>query len=793
MLDATYKVTTKAVIYLFGRTEDGKRIIVKDNFEPYFWVLAMPGQDPTPALEQLTLAKGKVVRVERVKKKLNEHEIDALKVFVDLPQNVPSLREACRKLPEVRDVLEADILFVRRYLIDKGLTPFTLIEADCEPTTESARAEVFEATEVRQVSDETLAKPKIIALDIETYNPQGRRSLPEQHPIVMLALYGEGLKKVLTWKKVEGAECLDSESEMLERAKKIIDDYEPDIITTYFGDGFDLPYLKTRADKYKIKLDLSWEFSELKIGGRDTTVAEFTGLTHLDVLPFVRRVMSKGMQTDSYTLDNVAKELLGEEKKKVDIERLADHWDKNDPSLAEFAKYNLHDAKLTHDLLLKILPNMIEIVKLVGILPSDATRMSFSQLVEWFIIRQASLANELVPNRPGRRDQAKREAMRFKGAIVIEPKPGMYEDIAVFDYRSLYPSIIASHNISPGMLNCSCCEGKDMVPDTQMWFCKRRRGFLARIIEDIITHRARIKKLLKENKDPLLVARSEGLKVLANAFYGYLGFAPARWYCFECGQATTAWARFHIQEVVRMANDAGFKVLYGDTDSAFLQLNGKTREEAAMFADKVNSTLPGLMELELESFFTAGMFVSTKTTEAGAKKRYALIDDNGKLKIRGFEVVRRNVSPVARRVQREVLVTILKDKDVAKAQRIVMDAVEALRKNALPIEDVVIKTALTRNIDQYEAKGPHVAAAERMRDSGVPVGQGTRIEYIITKRKGLIRDRVRLPQESTQDDYDGEYYADHQVLPAVERIFEVMGVDIHAATTPKNQSTLGSF
>lgn len=809
LLDATYKVTAgKAAVYLYGRTADGQQLCVKDaTFEPYFFVLPKHGKDPTQELESLAIGDAKVVRVERVKKNFIEKEMSVLKVIVDLPSSVPALRDHCARMPGVQHVLEADILFVRRYLIDKKLIPLTLIEAECEPVTERSRVQIFEAQDVHQAAEDALTTPKILAIDIETYNPHGKGVDAANDPIIMIGLYGPGLQKVITWKRIKDApaftEIVDSEEAMLERMKQTILDFKPDILAGYYSDGFDLPYIKTRCDKHKIALDLSWDHSEMKLGKGERNQCQFNGLVHIDVLSFIRMVIGRSMETDSFSLDAVSEELLGEHKVKVDIEKLAEHWDANDPILAHFCDYNLHDAKLTHDLLVKVLPNLVEMVRIIGVPVWDVSRMSFSQLVEWYIIRQAFAANELAPNRPDRREQEARMLKRFKGAFVFEPKPGLYKDIAVFDYRSLYPSIIASHNISPGMLNCACCEGKNIVPESDpskpVWFCTKRKGFLSRIIEDIVSRRGRIKQMLKTAKDPLLAARSEGLKVLANSFYGYLGFAMARWYCFECGEATTAWARYHIHDVMDKAEKAGLKVVYGDTDSCFVLRNGKTKKEALEFLETVNESLPGMMELELENFYPAGLFVASKTSETGAKKRYALIDEKGSLKIRGFEVVRRNVSDIARNTQESVLKIILGEGDFKRAQALVTDVVSLLRSNQAPLADVIISTAITKEIGQYESVGPHVAAAKRMKERGVAVGAGTRVAYVVVKGKEkAVRDRVRLVDEARQDSYDGEYYINNQVIPAVEKIFEVIGVDIDKATSgtapaSKQQSTLGSF
>jgi len=793
LADITYRIVgKKGVLQLYGRTSDGKKIAVHDeNFEPYFYV--NPGE--TKLLGLKTIDKGieySIVRVEEVKKNVNEKEQKLLKVFVNLPPGVAIIKDLVR--PLVKECYEYDIKFVRRYLIDKGLQPMTLLEADG-----TWDKNIFKAKSVKQAGDDTL-NSKILAVDIETYNPLGKRVLPEKHPVIMIALYGETFRKVITWKKIDTKEkyieFVPSEADLLEKFKDLIKEQEPDILTGYFSDGFDLPYLKTRADKYKIKLDIGVDGSEMKISGRGQTTAQITGIVHVDIYKFIKKIIGRSMETDVFTLDAVSKELLGEQKVPVNLDQLADAWDKNLPSLEEYAKYNLQDTKLTYDLCVKVLPNMIEFVKIIGLPLWDINRMSFSQLVEWFIIKQAPVYDEIVLNRPTYHQQQGRMAARFKGALVFEPKPGLYDNIVVFDYRSLYPSIIASHNISPGKMNCSCC-GKKKVPleGQNLWFCEKKPGFLSSVIEDLIKRRARIKEELKKatKKDPLLSARSDALKVLANSFYGYMGFAPARWYCFECGNSVTAYGRYYITKVIQSAQKEMFTVLYSDTDSVFLVLGRKTKADAMKFVEKINKDLPGWMELEYENFYDRGIFVAVKTKDTGAKKKYAMIDSKGNLKIRGFETVRRNTAFIAKDVQKTVLQIILGEGDKKKAMKLVKSVVEDLRANKVPIEKMVIWTQLTREVGEYAAIGPHVAAAKRMKERGMDVGPGDIVKYVVTRGKGKIRDRVKLEDEVKQDEYDPDYYIDHQIIPAVEKIFAVLGIKADDLTGKGTQSTLGGF
>lgn len=811
VLDATYKLRDgKAQIYLYCRTVDGKQIVVLDaTTNPYFYAI------PTNSLLKEKL-KGfgtndmHVTQTQDESKLYHGKDITALKVFTNIPGAVPTISSQIAIWEETSSVHENDILFVRRYLIDKGIYPCSLVEVKGDWSLEQSRAPVLVALNVTPLGTATYDHPKILAVDIETYQEEGKGVDFVHNPILMIALYTKGFERVITWKRFDGAgqyvEFVESEDDMLRHFREHIINLAPDILTGYYSDGFDLPYIKARADKYGIKMDLSMDYSELHVLGKNRSEAQISGLVHLDILSFIRRVISRTMETDVFTLDAVASELLGERKKSVDLSKLSDHWDAASVQLASFAEYNLHDARLTFQLTELVLPNILELVKISGLLIFDASRQSISQLIEAFIFRQAHEQNMLSYNKPQYQESSRRMSQRAKGAFVLEPTPGLYEHIVVFDFRSLYPSIIVTHNISPETLNCACCEETQKAPvqGVSYWFCEKKRGFIPAILDDLILRRNRVKEILKEqqSKDPLLAARSEALKWLANSFYGYLGFAQSRWYSLECVESITGYGRTYITQVIHKAKERSFFVLYSDTDSIFLQLGKHTKEDAIRFLEEINYSLPGMIELDYENYYPAGLFVSTKGVEIseaedekGAKKKYALIDEKGFIKIRGFETVRRNTSVIARDVQRLVFEYVLRDRDSRKAVEYVRQIIDNMRKNTIPSDKAVISTMLTKDIKNYQTIGPHVAAAQRMQDKGYAVGAGTLVKYIIVKGqiKDKIRDRVRLPQEVTSNEYDSSYYIENQILPAVERIFNVLGYSAEDILGEVSQKTLGKF
>ncbi len=797
-VDVSYKVIDGVpVIHIYGRAADGSQVcVIDDSFEPYFWVL----NSTKEAVEAISVIRGnsetRVKRVEAHEKQFLGKPVSALKVFAYFPGDVPALREAASSIGKV---LEADILFPRRYLIDRGIIPLSLCEAEGVFVQGlKSRVPVFRAERIVQ-SGEEISGIKVLSVDIETHSPFGSAIVPDEQPIIMLALAGENLKKVVTWKRfktdLDYVEFVESELELIERFKQIVAENMPDVISGYFSDGFDLPYLNTRAGKYKIPLDIGLDYSPVKISGRQVTSAEIAGIVHLDIFNFVKKIFGRSMETVSYDLNSVASEVLSEGKDIVDLSGLYSAWSNND-GLESFCKYNLQDAVLTYKLSLKLLPNLVELVRVVGLSLYDISRMSFSQLVEWYLIREARMFNELVPNRPEYVESRQRIESTYEGAYVFEPVPGLYKDISIFDFRSLYPTIISAHNISPDTMNCVCCASEENVPGfAGIWFCRKRKGFIPTVIESVIKRRMRIKEIMKSAEDKrLLEARQEALKTIANSMYGYLGFFGARWYSIECARSITAYGRNYITEVIRKADDAGFKVLYSDTDSIFLSLQGKQKADAVNFVDEINKSLPGLMELDFQGFYLSGLFVGTKDNKGyGAKKRYALVSSDGSIKIRGFEMVRRNLSMISKEVQEKVLELILKGNDVEGALHYVKETIAKIRLAEIPLEKMIINTQLQKEVGSYDSISPHVAVAQRMKRLGLGVGIGTVISYVVVAGRDRIRDRAKLPSEVKNNEYDPEYYIYNQVIPSVEKIFDVFGIDILGEIEPKTQSKLDKF
>jgi len=612
----------------------------------------------------------------------------------------------------------------------------------------------------------------------------------------MIAFKGEEFSKVITWKdtKSKNAEVVKNEEELIERFIEVIKDYKPDYITGYFTDGFDFPYIKLRADEYGIKLDLGIDGSPVMIKKERSgfSSVKIKGIPHLDMYRFISRIMGGGLRIDTFNLNTVAQEILGEKKLDFDLGDISEVWDGG--NIKELVEYNLRDAELAYKLCRELLPNLNEISKLVGMQIYEVCRATYGSLVENYLIKRAKDFNEIIPNRPKYNDIIERRNETYEGAFVMEPKPGFYEKIVVFDFKSLYPSLIVTKNISPSTLNN---KKGNKTPEVEIKGKKRhyyfdtKESFIPSVVKDIILKRNEIKKKLKEKKDSALSGRSYALKTVANSIYGYLGFFGSRYHSMECAASITAWARYYIQNVIKKAEKEKFDVIFSDTDSVGIYMNKKTEKETLDFLKRTNDNLPGVMELELENFYEYGLFVSKKgETTGGAKKKYALVDKKGDIKIIGFETVRGDWSLIARETQKKVIEIILKENSFEKALRYVRNIIKNIQEEEVDMKKLIIRNQLSMNLERYKNIGPHVAVAKLMKERGVNIMEGSIINFIISSGKGLIRDRAKIPKEAK--DYDKEYYINNQIIPCVEKIFEIKGYTKQDLLS-KEQSKLGDF
>ncbi|MBM3303956.1 MAG: hypothetical protein FJY76_02575 [Candidatus Aenigmarchaeota archaeon] len=751
----------KPAVRLWGRTRQGRSILVLDRgFQPYFYVhYEGNGNELRQKIMKLEVDGERPMAVELIERKILGRPAKLLKVVAQKPASVPKFRDLLKEWKDIREEYEYAIPFHKRYLIDRKLRPLGWAEAEGRNVKYKADVDVvMEANDVKPAGDEVADAGLFRVLSFAV----GMKA--DRLESVSLAGSG-GFRKTIS----------GSEKQVVGGFVSAVKAFNPDFIAGYDSDRHDFVKLNAKAMENRTELALGRDGSRLVFARRGYySSAEVAGRPHMDLYNFVDNILSPSMSAELLTLESVAEELAGENK--------------------------LKGAELVLKLAEQLLPQIFEISNLVGQDPFDASRMAYSQLVESLLMREAYESGEVILNRPKSDEIARRvRAPSYEGGYVHQPKQGLHENIALFDFASLYPSITITHNISPETLDCDdgCRDiAKAHVPELDHYFCTKKRGFIPRVLQNLVLKRSELKARMRKLKPGSaqyrqLYNRQYAMKIIANASYGYYGYAGSRWYSRIAAECITAWGRHYIKKVIELAQQMGYDVIYGDTDSLFLKV--KNDVDAKKFLMKANSVLPGVMEMDLQGIYKAGIFVPTKAGIA-AKKRYALLDSKGSLTIRGFEKVRRDWSVIAKDTQEAVLRFVLKDKSPAKAADAVRKSIARLEKGHARIPELVIYTQLTKPLSTYEQIGPHVAAARKMEKAGIAVGEGTNIAYVIAKGEGSISDRAE-PAEAAHD-YDPDYYVNNQVIPAALRVLSIFGYDeesLKGAGQVSGQPSLASF
>ena len=635
LLDIDYiTYDEKPVVRLFGKVTGDKSndlIALDDSFVPYLYIL--PSNDIDKCiidLEELEKEEElEFTKLEKVTKKDFQVPTEFIKISFNHPQDVPKYRDKIWDLDSVKQLREHDIPFYRRYLIDNALVPMAELELEGELLDsfetidgDDESLEILKLNVPPKTSSTDFQQFRMMSFDLEVRNPHGMPN-PDEDEIIMIGIDSNvGVRKVISTKGDEFEndpemyfiEKVDSEKEMIESFIKTVKENNIDIIIGYNSDVFDFPYLKDRAKIWGLDLDLGVDGSSIKFIRRGfNNAATFKGLLHVDLYLVMRRYMS----LDRYTLERVYFEFFGEEKIEVPGDRIYEFWDNGGKELKNLFKYSLDDVVSTLKIAQETLPLNLELTRIVGQPFVDVTRMATGQQAEWYLVRKAYEVDEVVPNKPNLTQKNIKERGSNSGGYVKEPEIGLHENLVQFDFKSLYPTLIISKNISPDVLvkdsvsyNSKFEDFEDyetgydeidnqreeelssqmdndedyyISPEHFFKFKKEPQGFIPSALEDILNERFAVKKRMKETEDPVLRksldVQQQALKRLANTMYGVYGFLRFRWYSFECAQSITAWGRQHIKKAMKEAEAYGFKAIYADTDGFYAKYVPEMRKE----------------------------------------------------------------------------------------------------------------------------------------------------------------------------------------------------------------------
>jgi DNA polymerase I len=780
LIDVKYDGKAELAYLKLFNPEDGKvyRWYDNTNHLPYL-ITTMKKTD----IEKLLQNEKEFVGCEITKKLnlLSSKDLTLTKVLATNPLAIGGRDDSYRE--RISPSFEANIRYHLNYIYDEQLIPGLYYEIE---NGNLKRVEPIISEEVRQsiISLFQGQKPEILKLveqymplffapildikrcsvDIELHSEKDKIPSPHaaEEEVISIGIsdnQGETTVYVLNKEKKPLDKTktqrkfieFDNEKELLEAVFRKISEYP--IVITFNGDNFDFLYLDNRAKKLEIDRKL---IPFVRTRTQDVYLASGA---HIDLYRFFRqpamRIYAFGGAYDRVTLDELGKTLLGKEKLK--LEKFI--WDLD---LEELIEYNARDSEITLELTTFNNNQAIELIFMLSRITKmpidDFTRSSVSIWIQNWMYNEHRLRNYLIPRREDilrLKGDTSTEAIikgkKYQGAIVISPQVGIWWDVHVLDFASLYPSLIKTRNLSYETINCSHAEcKKNKIPETNHWICNQQVGIssmLVGFIRDIRVYwfkdRAKDQKLSESERNLSDVIQSS-LKVLLNASYGVFGSDNFALYCPPVAESTAALAREAISKTKLYCEEKlGLRVLYGDTDSIFV----------------LQPTQDNIDELERWSLDTFQIELSTDYVFrycglSDRKKNYFGITTKGNPIVKGLMGKKKNTPELAKKPFEDALdilskVQNLEELEEAKKKiiKIIQIQNQKISKKEFKLEDLAIRVTLSKKLNKYDSWTQPLQAAVQLIlafPDGEKPTEGSLISFIKTKSFKVQTQSIQL-------------------------------------------------
>ncbi|MCS5556194.1 MAG: hypothetical protein NZ778_06800, partial [Arenicellales bacterium] len=751
----------------------------------------------------------------------------------------------------------ADILFERRLLLDYDLGPHISacgevlwagerapVEARDESTTDRATAAariaevggagLYPVDMVLSCTVDDLSITEPFRTPFVTFSFDLETSIQSNRILCAAAVIDRGGER--TEHTFQG-----EEGDIMEGLTKLLRSEDPDIITGYNIDNFDLPRMEERADvlagrsRMEAAALYGWgrvpklqsENRRLLPSRQQNRVWRIPGRIPLDAWWQARQTLRPQRETLRYVSKLLWPEDEDKHKLDIDASQMDREWAERPEEVLE---YCVRDTVLPLDILdrLQSVARKEALASVSLTTVETASSGTTSQWLDSLVIRLADRRNVSVPTTnsgPRRRDQ-------ITGGYVHEVDAGLEPWVVVLDFKSMYPSIMIANNICSTTLlrDGSVDDSHSVSPITETRYLSKedRLGLVPQLLEQLMQSR-------EVHKAALSAARESGdeaeaflqdqlqyaVKILMNSFYGVFASSFYRFTHPDLGASITEWARHNIREIIAHVEKDGHEVVYSDTDSIFVKapvdkespINKppedspihaeweRAKAETLRFGESLASefTKEGA-ELELETALSA--FFSH-----GAKKRYVgrVVWPREEMLIRGYEVRRTDSFALLTRTMTEMFEMILDGEEWAAVEmtKSVIDDVKARRVDAA---DLVIsrscKGTLRRDgtVDFSKVYNnpnglPYVRAAKKRIERDLPFTPGMKVGYIVTNAKNSPMDvEPWLVDEIGEDPprYDPEYYA-RRLATALGRITEAFGWGDTELMSGSRQQTLFDF
>ncbi len=687
-----------------------------------------------------------------------------------------SHRQARRAADLLRDnglnPLEADINPAERFLMERFITGSVLLQGEAR---KRGSYIVLNNPKIKSA----FYKPalRVVSFDIET-SMEGLQ-------LFSIAVHGQGGGEAVSrvFMCGEGAdqdfvETCDSQQQLLQAFLDWVDDYDPDVLIGWNVVNFDTWYLQRVAQYTKKRLTLGRDGREVHWRDLDDDglrkAVQMPGRVILDGIELLRAAFYR---FESFSLENVSRELLGEGKllhgndKGAEIGQLYQH-DKR-----ALAEYNLKDATLVTDIFAKtaLMDFAIARSHMTGL---NIDRMGGSV---------ASFDNLYLPrlHRSGYvAPTANISHIASPGGYVLDSTPGMYDHVLVLDFKSLYPSIIRTFFIDPlGLaLGLKRGDGGELTEaQTVPGYLEARYAREGHILPELIQQLWQKRDEAKKSADEPL---SQAIKIIMNSFYGVLGTPGCRFFDARLASSITKRGHDILMRSRNFIEQSGQAVIYGDTDSVFVWVKNAANDAEAVAAGKVLArdlnhfwrqyireefNLESILEVEFETHYKRFLMPTVRGSDRGSKKRYAGVVATGngdKLVFKGLENVRTDWTRLARSFQEELYRRIFMGESFeAYIKGLTLEVLAGKRD-----EQLVYRKRLRRKLDDYQRNvPPHVQAARLCEERGIAVPtRGSWVEYVITSGGAE-------PAEQPLAPLDYQHYVDRQLEPVADGILGFVG------------------
>tara|TARA_B100000405_G_scaffold295120_2_gene248839 strand:- start:3911 stop:6643 length:2733 start_codon:yes stop_codon:yes gene_type:complete len=798
------------LISIFGKTEDGKSVCVTTAFQPYFFVKLPPGTkrpDVDDIYEKLCAMKKTrdcVTSYSLTKQKdvwgfQNNEEFFFMHLNFSNLEARRRVNSAFSYIPEFEkyQVYEANLDPVLRLMHRTGIQSTGWLDtgSDCARS-RLANVDIDlwcnDWKQLKPVDRDDIAPFVVASFDIECHSSTGKfpdADVPGDACFqigISLCTFGTDEpyeKTCLCYKQTsgEGVASFDTERELLLAFKDYVQRHDVDILTGWNIFGFDLAYLHKRAARNRC----GWEFSQLgKLKDAQSNLVQkklsssALGDNFLQLLPMSGRFIfdlfhevKKGYKLDSYSLNNVSKLYLGDQK--IDMpakEMFARFVEGNADKLGEVAEYCIKDTLLPHKLMKKLctLLNLLEMAKatwvpLTFLVERGQQIKVFSQLCKkarelGYMV--PTIKHGSIPEEP------------YEGATVLEAQKGAYyTPITALDFEALYPSIMMAHNLCYSTLVMDDAKYGNVPGVTYETFTVGSRTYkfaqdIPSLLPSILLELKQFRKKAKRDMAAATGGMKEvyngkqlAYKVSMNSIYGFTGAGKGILPCVPIASTTTCRGRGMIEETKNYveANFPGAKVRYGDTDSVMVEFDvqGRKGKEAIEYswqlgeraAEECSALFKKPNNLELEKVYHPYFLYS--------KKRYAAkLWTKGKddqmhmdyVDVKGLQLVRRDNTPHVRECMRELLDVVLDAPDTGPPRDLARKRATQLLAGEVPHEKLILSQSLS---DSYKVKGDsvsingpdsalisqaHVQVVLKMRERkpGSEPQSGDRVPYLLT-------------------------------------------------------------